>query len=191
MEHIICSQLLSVDLEATCWKGYPPPGQRQEIIQIGLCTIDLTDLTISKPQSIYILPDHSTVSSFCTELTGITQDVLYGAGVPFLQACQWVQEAVDGKCPPWITWGRWDRQQYLADLKSRGGFMPFSEEHLNAKSIISSMLKARQGLGLNKALRRLGLDFEGQAHDAGVDAYNAARAWIKSVELFRTALGVC
>jgi inhibitor of KinA sporulation pathway (predicted exonuclease) len=30
-----------VDVEATCWPGRPPPGQVSEIIEIGLCVVDL------------------------------------------------------------------------------------------------------------------------------------------------------
>src|SRR4051812_272830 len=30
-----------IDVEATCWDGQPPPGQVNEIIEIGLCVVDL------------------------------------------------------------------------------------------------------------------------------------------------------
>ncbi|NYD46544.1 hypothetical protein BJY14_002527 [Actinomadura luteofluorescens] len=28
-------------MEATCWDGQPPPGQVSEIIEIGLCVVDV------------------------------------------------------------------------------------------------------------------------------------------------------
>lgn len=33
--------LIIIDIEATCWKKLPPPGQQSEIIEIGVCTYDL------------------------------------------------------------------------------------------------------------------------------------------------------
>ena len=37
-------QILVVDVEATCWEGDPPPGQISEIIEIGLCVLDVATL---------------------------------------------------------------------------------------------------------------------------------------------------
>jgi len=35
-------KILVIDVEATCWEsGVPPKGQCKEIIQIGICPIDL------------------------------------------------------------------------------------------------------------------------------------------------------
>ena len=38
-------QILVIDVEATCWEGNPPPGQTSEIIEIGLCVLDVPTLT--------------------------------------------------------------------------------------------------------------------------------------------------
>ena len=40
-------KLLIVDLEATCWRGRPPKGMRQEIIEIGIVALDLNTKEIS------------------------------------------------------------------------------------------------------------------------------------------------
>jgi inhibitor of KinA sporulation pathway (predicted exonuclease) len=32
--------IIVIDVEATCWEGYPPPGQDKEIIEIGICLVD-------------------------------------------------------------------------------------------------------------------------------------------------------
>ena len=37
-------RILVVDIEATCWEGNPPPGQTSEIIEIGLCVLDVPTL---------------------------------------------------------------------------------------------------------------------------------------------------
>ena len=35
-------QILVIDVESTCWEGDPPAGQESDIIEIGLCTLDVT-----------------------------------------------------------------------------------------------------------------------------------------------------
>ena len=34
-------RILVIDVEATCWEGDPPPDQEREIIEIGLCILDV------------------------------------------------------------------------------------------------------------------------------------------------------
>ena len=66
--------IIVVDLEATCWEGDPPPGQEKEIIEIGVCTLDIASGTRSDKQSILVRPETSWVSEFCTRLTTLTQE---------------------------------------------------------------------------------------------------------------------
>jgi len=35
-------KLIVIDIEATCWEGDPPEGQAAEIIEIGVCVLDVT-----------------------------------------------------------------------------------------------------------------------------------------------------
>jgi inhibitor of KinA sporulation pathway (predicted exonuclease) len=37
-------QILVVDVESTCWAGAPPTGQISEIIEIGVCPVDVAAL---------------------------------------------------------------------------------------------------------------------------------------------------
>ena len=34
-------QILVIDIEATCWEGQPPEHEESEIIEIGICPIDV------------------------------------------------------------------------------------------------------------------------------------------------------
>lgn len=65
-------QIIVVDLEATCWEGNPPPGEEQEIIEIGVCALDIASGKRSRKRSLLIRPERSTVSHFCTQLTTLT-----------------------------------------------------------------------------------------------------------------------
>lgn len=63
------AQLLVVDVEATCWQGPRPPDQESEIIEIGLCLVDVATLARVERRSILVRPERSVVTPFCTELT--------------------------------------------------------------------------------------------------------------------------
>lgn len=57
--------ILVVDVESTCWQGEPPPGQKSEIIEVGLCPVDVASLTRIEKRSILIKPAQSEISTFC------------------------------------------------------------------------------------------------------------------------------
>ena len=56
-------RILVVDVESTCWEGNPPPGQMSEIIEIGLCVVDVAALERVERRSILVRPACSTVSA--------------------------------------------------------------------------------------------------------------------------------
>ncbi|MFE3957310.1 hypothetical protein ACFXPS_24380 [Nocardia sp. NPDC059091] len=51
-----------VDVEATCWEGPNPPGQPNEIIEIGLCVLDTVTREWVSKHSILVRPERSTVT---------------------------------------------------------------------------------------------------------------------------------
>ena len=53
-------QILVIDLEATCWLGDPPEGQESDIIEIGLCTLDVATGQRLDKASIVVRPERST-----------------------------------------------------------------------------------------------------------------------------------
>ncbi len=69
-------KIIVVDVESTCWMGEPPIGQMNEIIEVGVSTIETSNLSIIGKDSYIIKPRFSKISDFCTELTGITDTML-------------------------------------------------------------------------------------------------------------------
>jgi inhibitor of KinA sporulation pathway (predicted exonuclease) len=62
------ARLLNViDVEATCWAGNPPPGQVNEIIEIGLTVFDTIAGVRVNRRRILVRPRHSSVSAFCAD----------------------------------------------------------------------------------------------------------------------------
>src|SRR5207244_11991842 len=71
-------QVLVIDIESTCWQGPPPRGQLSEIVEIGICTVDLRKLERLEKRSIMVTPVRSRVSELCTSLTTQTNDDAVG-----------------------------------------------------------------------------------------------------------------
>jgi len=80
-------KIVVIDIEATCWEGNIPEGMSSDIIEIGVCLLDIHTGEISDNKGIMVLPERSIVSPFCTELTTITQEMLDKEGVSFKEAC--------------------------------------------------------------------------------------------------------
>jgi hypothetical protein len=98
------SHILVVDLEATCWAtGNPPQGQYNEIIEIGwaLLNLEARPPTIEQNGTYLVKPIRSEVSTFCTELTTITPQLLDAEGMTLEEAYNKLQEEHDSKSYSW------------------------------------------------------------------------------------------
>ena len=163
-----------IDLECTCWDGPPPPGQTNEIIEIGLCELNLRTLTAGKPCCIMVRPERSSVSEFCTKLTTLTQaDV--EKGVPFIEACRLLKKEHDGKARTWASWGDFDRRQFERQCADARIAYPFGPTHLNVKNLFALVHGLTHETGMDGALQKLGMKLQGTHHRGVDDAANIAR----------------
>ena len=98
-------QILVIDIESTCWEGgFSPPGQVSEIIEIGLCLVDVASLERLERRSIMVRPQMSTVSPFCTELTSITP-AMAEAGMTLAEAVDILLDEYDSEHRLFASWG--------------------------------------------------------------------------------------
>ena len=88
---IALDQILVIDVEATCWEGDPPAWQSSEIIEIGLCMLDVSSGERSVRRAIMVKPQRSTLSEYCIRLTTITPEML-ADGLSFAEACAVLDE---------------------------------------------------------------------------------------------------
>ena len=58
-------KIVVVDLEATCWEGKPPENMESDIIEIGVCLLDVHTGEITDNRGIIVIPERSTISDFC------------------------------------------------------------------------------------------------------------------------------
>ncbi|MDX2672090.1 3'-5' exonuclease [Streptomyces fimicarius] len=162
-----------VDVEATCWEGQPPPGQVSEIIEIGLTVVDLRAGERLAKHRLLVRPVRSTVSRFCTELTGLTQTEVDG-GLPFAEACRVLAAEHRTGRLPWASWGDYDRNQFTRQCRATGAEYPFGQRHTNAKIAFTAAYGLRRRPGMAQALEVAGLPLEGRHHRGDDDAWNIA-----------------
>lgn len=178
------STIAVIDLESTCWKtGEKPEDEISEIIEIGFQIIDMADLRLLHGGGILVRPEHSTVSEFCTELTGHTQENLDKRGVSALAAFTTMRGLGMHKMP-WASWGNYDRNMIDSsvrahDMQRRLGdpemLRPVSAKHLNVKTLYAWGANLEREVGMDVALRQLGMKLEGRHHNGADDAKNIAR----------------
>ncbi len=166
-------QIIVVDIESTCWKDAPPAGEESEIIEIGICPIDISSGQRLEKESILVKPEHSKVSEFCTKLTTLTQAQV-NQGITFQQACSILKKKYLSKERVWASYGDYDRRQFERQCQSFKISYPFGTKHLNVKSLFAIIHALPQEVGMEQALELLNLPLEGTHHRGGDDALNIA-----------------
>lgn len=165
--------ILVVDVEATCWKEGPPRGEESEIIEIGLCTLDVMSGERVDRESILIRPQRSRVSAFCTELTTLTQEQV-DQGITFPEACAILENRFLSRMRVWASFGDYDRLQFERQCRVETVPYPFGRGHVNVKTLLALIHALPREVGLTGALELLDLPLEGTHHRGGDDAWNIA-----------------
>lgn len=166
-------QILVIDIEATCWEGELPNGQENEIIEVGICTLDLATLERRERASYLVRPERSKVSEFCTRLTTLTQEQVDG-GISFREVCSILKKQYHSKERAWASYGDYDRSQFDRQCRASGIGYPFGPSHLNIKNLYALMNGLPNEIGMVDALKALSLPLEGTHHRGVDDAWNTA-----------------
>ncbi len=166
-------QIIVVDIESTCWQDVPPAGEETDIIEIGICTVDITSGQRLEKDSILVKPERSNVSEFCTQLTTLTQAQVE-QGIPFGVACSILKKKYLSKERVWASYGDYDRRQFEKQCQSLNISYPFGTRHLNIKTLFAIIYALPQEVGMDQALTLLNLPLEGTHHRGGDDAWNIA-----------------
>jgi inhibitor of KinA sporulation pathway (predicted exonuclease) len=165
--------ILVIDLEATCWDGPPPAGQTSEIIEIGVCPLELSTSRRLGKRSILIKPTRSKVSDFCTRLTTLTADQLAG-GITFTAACEILRREYQSRERVWASVGDYDRTMFQKQCEATGVPYPFGPRHLNVKTLFAISRGLPHEIGMSEALDLMGVPLEGTHHRGGDDAWSIA-----------------
>jgi inhibitor of KinA sporulation pathway (predicted exonuclease) len=182
----VLSHVYVVDCEATCWETKQEQGnQPNEVIEIGICVLELKTGKILDPSGYVVKPLHTKVSPFCTKLTGWTQ-----AEIDEGSAIQDVLHAIAAdyhmtKDHIWFSCGEYDRVKLgssgrgslmdLYGIKRESNPFAWMRAHVNIKTLFAMKHKLGREMGMDKMLAHIGEPLEGQHHKGVDDAYNIAK----------------
>lgn len=166
--------IIVVDVESTCWKSKPPQGEESEIIEIGICLLDVASATPTEKESILVKPERSRVSKFCTELTTLTQKQV-DKGISFAEACAALKSKYKSPQRVWASYGDYDRNMFQKQTLRRDMKYPFGPRHINVKTLFALAYNLEKEVGMPGALETLKIPLEGTHHRGGDDAWNIAK----------------
>lgn len=173
-------KVIVIDLEMTCWDSLESSKNTPEIIEIGLVEVDLSSKSISRHRQFYTIPPTTSISDFCTRLTGITPLKIKKQGFPLEKAFDIIQNKFGSKNKMYIGWGA-DNEQIISQCSLMGIENPFSNNYLNFSMLYSIMNSTDKKFSLMEALTREGIDFIGNEHSGIDDALNTAELFLKFV----------
>jgi inhibitor of KinA sporulation pathway (predicted exonuclease) len=173
----LLDKVLVVDVEATCWERNSPipRGMKNEIIEIGICLLDLHTGEISKNRGIIVTPENSEVSDFCTQLTTITQEMVNVEGISLFEACEILKNEYKSDQRAWASFGQYDQKQFQTQCRDYKIQYPFSPSHLNVKTMFALDNLLNREIGMEGALKHLKIPLDGTHHRGVDDAKNIAK----------------
>jgi inhibitor of KinA sporulation pathway (predicted exonuclease) len=169
----VLDQIIVVDLEATCWQGDPPPGEASEIIEIGICILDVASGEPLEKRAIMVKPQHSTLSDYCIQLTTIHPEMLKNAP-SFREACRLIQEKYHTDKRTWASYGDYDRLMMAQQCQEMDVPYPFGRSHINVKNLLALHFGLKHEVDLERGTALVDLPFEGTIHRGVDDAWNIA-----------------
>ncbi|OOQ59110.1 3'-5' exonuclease [Mucilaginibacter pedocola] len=176
----LLDKIAIVDVEATCWEGAAPEGMESDIIEIGICLLDVNTGEITDNRGILIKPERSTISEFCTSLTTITPEMVAAEGVSYKEGCAILKKQYLTQSRAWASFGGYDAKQFQRQSTAAGVGYPFSPSHINVKTLFALKKKLPFEQGMAGALDILNIPLEGTHHRGVDDAKNIAKIlwWI-------------
>lgn len=168
-------KILIVDIEATCWKASPPEGMTSDIIEVGICLLDVKTGEITANKGILVQPERSKISPFCTELTTITPELIENEAVPFKEALGQLHKDYLSQSRAWASYGAYDLRQFQRQCQDLGVGYPFGPSHINVKTLFALKQQMEHETGMAGALDMLDIPLEGTHHRGVDDAKNIAK----------------
>jgi inhibitor of KinA sporulation pathway (predicted exonuclease) len=177
--------LAVLDFEATCWED----ENDHEIIEFPTVIIDLraNPVRVIDEFRVFVKPKRQPIlSTFCKQLTGITQDQV-DSGVSFPQALKMHGTFMDKYHNSMIvTCGDWDLNLMLPmDLENHQITQTPSiyKKWINIKPPFMTMNpKLKKAMGMSGMLNISGLVLEGHHHSGLDDSRNIARIALKMLK---------
>jgi len=167
-------KIVVIDCEMSCWSNKEEQGnQSSEIIQIGLCSFNITTEEIEQATSYLIKPKYSTISEYCSALTGLTPKIMKGA-IPLSDACNSIMKNFGSRGRVFATFGD-DKTKFREDCLRKNANYPFGNYCIDVSLWFHLKYRQKNNLSLAAALENIDLEFKGKPHNALIDAVNTAK----------------
>jgi len=176
----ILDKIVVVDIETTCWaKGQIPKLEdgkdiKSEIIEIGICLLDINTKEITMSRGYIIKPENTTMSSFCENLTTLKQEDV-DKGQSLVSAISNITDIYMTPRRVWSSYGFFDKDHVNRECYEKRIKYPFSQRHLNVKTMFAVRHRLTSEVGMARALDILQLLPTGIHHRGIDDAVNVAR----------------
>ncbi len=187
MEYYLCV----LDFEATCWDDSAKKDQ-SEIIEFPsvLYKIDEKNKKYEFVSEFakYVRPTiNPQLSKFCTDLTGITQDMVDSAdtiGKVYKEHIKWIETNVPANATFIIaTCGHWDLRTQLpkevANKKLKSNKL--YSNYINVKDEFEYFYK-KKATGMVQMLKHFSLPLEGRHHSGIDDSRNISKIILKIID---------
>ncbi len=168
-------KIVVVDVESTCWEDKNPDGMESDIIEIGICLLDVGTGEITDNRGIMVIPERSDISTFCTELTTITPELIKQEGITFKEALKILKNDYLTQSRAWASFGAYDLKQFQRQCSSLNMGYPFGPSHINVKTLFALKNRLGHELGMAGALKHINIELEGTHHRGKDDARNIAK----------------
>ncbi|TPX56535.1 hypothetical protein PhCBS80983_g04487 [Powellomyces hirtus] len=203
MPHCPYDFIIAVDLEATCDENHSEPAKvlvprdKGEIIELSYAVVSVPERRIVHQRQNYVRPVETVVTPFCTQLTGITPEMVADAGT--------LRDAVEDllsfiQANPQSTFcfmahTEWDfRFQLPRECQEKGIQLPplfsiffdVTKEVHRMQSLASGAIRTGAPNSLLSLCKAMGLQPEGRLHCGLNDAVTVARLAIVLFERVHT-----
>lgn len=169
------------DVEATCWQGNH--HKQQEIIEIGAVKINGYGEAISLFNSFVRPILNPNLSTFCTELTSITQiDVNRAPRFPEVieDFKDWIEVEEDNYLL--CSWGSFDKKILISDCQLHNLEDEWVDSFINLKRQYHEIKGIRHARGMRRVLEKEGFEFTGDQHRGIDDAKNLAKIFLEYID---------
>jgi len=173
-----------VDVEATCWEFNDAKKKHHEIIEIGICVINIETMEIERSVGIYVKNRETEISEFCKGITGITQEKIDVEGIEIEEAIGIMRNDFGSHRRPMGCWGGFDKWIF-DDACKRNGIVDYPFKNwINIKEMFM-VAYGRNKCGMKKAMNIMNFEFEGVQHCGKDDAFNTAKVFIMMMKKIR------
>jgi len=167
------------DLEATCWRE--DKSKQNETIEIGAVKVNKHGLIVGTFETFVKPSIHPTLSTFCTELTTITQKDVDNADT-FPEAIKKFRDWMGAEYTL-CSWGEYDRKQLIRDCALHGLESSWATRHVSLKHQWMDQYKiSKKKAGMGHALRFYNIKLDGTHHRGIDDAKNITKIFLANFE---------